>query len=196
MANNIKAENKKTEAKAESTKAATAEKEADAEDAVEEINTDELFKRRESVDLTPKNAWFSASEGGLVSLKVINAEGEEEFFERVVIRRSFPVTAPDEFLSVREPDTRKKGRGAEIGMIRDIKIFDAATEAATGITLMPASFHRGIYLVGIPAPVVTTATFSSATIFATSSTWGLISMIFTPKGLSVSSLATWICSLR
>ncbi len=129
MANNIKAENKKTEAKAESTKAATAEKEADAEDAVEEINTDELFKRRESIDLTPKNAWFSSSEGGLVSVKIINAEGEEEFFERVVIRRSFPVTAPDEFLSVREPDTRKKGRGAEIGMIRDIKIFDAATES-------------------------------------------------------------------
>ena len=77
--------------------------------------------------MTPENSWFSASEGGLISLKIINAEGEEEFFERVVIRRSFPVTSPDEFLSVREPDTRAKGRGSEIGMIRDIHIFDKKT---------------------------------------------------------------------
>lgn len=128
MAKNIKEENKKTAAKAENAKADTAAKESDAEET-EEINTDELFKRRQSIDLTPKNAWFSTSEGGLVSLKIINAEGEEEFFERVVIRRSFPVTAPDEFLSVREPDSRKKGRGAEIGMIRNIKNFDKDTEA-------------------------------------------------------------------
>ena len=93
----------------------------------EEVNTDDLFKRRQSIDLTPENAWFTPSEGGLISLKIINAEGEEETFERVILRRSFPVSAPDEFLSVREPDSRKKGRGAEIGMIRDIKIFDQAT---------------------------------------------------------------------
>ena len=93
----------------------------------EEIDPDDLFKHRVSINLTPENAWFSPSEGGLISLKIINAEGEEEFFERVVIRRSFPVTSPDEFLSVREPDTRAKGRGAEIGMIRNIHIFDQKT---------------------------------------------------------------------
>ena len=86
-----------------------------------------MFKHRESINLTPDNAWFTPSVGGLISLKIINAEGEEEFFERVVIRRSFPVTAPDEFLSVREPDTRQKGRGSEIGMIRNIHVFDKET---------------------------------------------------------------------
>ena len=97
------------------------------EDASEEIDPDNLFKHRVSINMTPGNSWFSRSEGGLISLKIINAEGEEEFFERVVIRRSFPVTAPDEFLSVREPDTRAKGRGSEIGMIRNIRIFDQDT---------------------------------------------------------------------
>ena len=121
-------EAKKNEAaeakKEEAAEAKTAEA---AEDGDGEINADDLFKHRVSIDMTPDNSWFSASEGGLISLKIINAEGEEEFFERVVIRRSFPVTAPDEFLSVREPDTRAKGRGAEIGMIRNINIFDKAT---------------------------------------------------------------------
>ncbi len=120
----IKAENKKEEAK-KTDKAEAAEEEEDED----EVNPDELFKHRESIDLTPENAWFSASVGGLISLKIKNAEGETEEFERVVIRRSFPVTAPDEFLSVREPDTRKKGRGSEIGMIRNINIFDKETVA-------------------------------------------------------------------
>ncbi len=79
--------------------------------------------------MTPENSWFTKSVGGLISLKIVNAEGETEEFERVVIRRSFPVTAPDEFLSVREPDTRLKGRGSEIGMIRNIHIFDKETVA-------------------------------------------------------------------
>ena len=107
------------------------EKKAETADAPGdgEPNADDLFKRRPSINLTPENAWFTPSEGGLISLKIINAEGEEEFFERVVIRRSFPVTAPDEFLSVREPDTRLKGRGAEIGMIRRLGIFDKPTVA-------------------------------------------------------------------
>lgn len=121
-------EAKKNEAaeakKEEAAGAKTAEAEEDGDG---EINADDLFKHRVSIDMTPDNSWFSASEGGLISLKIINAEGEEEFFERVVIRRSFPVTAPDEFLSVREPDTRAKGRGAEIGMIRNINTFDKAT---------------------------------------------------------------------
>ncbi len=120
----IKAENKKEETK----KTDTAEA-AEEEEDEDEVNPDELFKHRESINLTPENAWFSASVGGLISLKIKNAEGETEEFERVVIRRSFPVTAPDEFLSVREPDTRKKGRGSEIGMIRNIHIFDKETVA-------------------------------------------------------------------
>lgn len=115
--------------KLEEAKAKKTDDTDDTEDTEEEVNADELFKHRESIALTPENAWFSASVGGLISLKIINAEGKEEFFERVVIRRSFPVTAPDEFLSVREPDSRKNGRGAEIGMIRNIHIFDTDTVA-------------------------------------------------------------------
>ncbi len=126
-----KDENKKAEVKAENKKAeakkADAAESTDEEEDEDEVNPDELFKHRESIALTPENAWFTASTGGLISLKIINAEGETEEFERVVIRRSFPVTAPDEFLSVREPDSRKKGRGSEIGMIRNINVFDKAT---------------------------------------------------------------------
>lgn len=98
------------------------------EPAEEEVNPDELFKRRPSIALTPENAHFTASQGGMISLTVQGEEGEE-FFERVVVLRSFPVTAPDEFLSVREPDTRQKGRGSEIGMIRYLSDFDEATRA-------------------------------------------------------------------
>ena len=57
-----------------------------------------------------------------------------------------------------------------------------ATEATTGITRMPASFHRAMYLVGLPAPVVTTGTFFSMTISMSSSTCGCSSMMLTPKG--------------
>jgi hypothetical protein len=130
------AEAKKEEsAEAKSEKAADTEKKEAADAKAEEpagaengeIDPDDLFKHRVSINMTPENSWFSSSEGGLISLKIINADGEEEFFERVVIRRSFPVTAPDEFLSVREPDTRAKGRGSEIGMIRNIHIFDQDT---------------------------------------------------------------------
>ena len=120
-----RAEAKKNEAlEAKKEEAASAE-----EENGDEVNADDLFKHRVSINMTPENSWFSPSEGGLISLKIINAEGEEETFERVVIRRSFPVTAPDEFLSVREPDTRLKGRGSEIGMIRNLNIFDKATVA-------------------------------------------------------------------
>lgn len=124
-ADNNKAEEKKLQNKAEDKKAE--EKKTESAEDAEEVNADDLFKHRESITMTPENSWFSLSAGGLISLKIINAEGNEEFFERVIIRRSFPVTAPDEFLSVREPDSRIKGRGAEIGMIRNVNIFDKDT---------------------------------------------------------------------
>lgn len=124
--NDNKKENIKAENKAENKKEEKKEETAD-EEGKEMFDPDDLFKHRQSIALTPENAWFSASVGGLISLKIINADGEEENFERVVIRRSFPVSAPDEFLSVREPDTRAKGRGSEIGMIRNVNIFDKAT---------------------------------------------------------------------
>ena len=63
--------------------------------------------------------------------------------------------------------------------------FAIATEATTGMTFTPFSFHAAMYFDGFPAPVVTTLTFSSAVSAAISSAYGLISMIFTPNGLSV-----------
>ncbi|MBE6612680.1 MAG: DUF1854 domain-containing protein [Ruminococcaceae bacterium] len=88
-----------------------------------------LENERVSIDLTMENAKFSRSGGGLISLEITNADGEKEFFERVVILRSFPVTNPSEFLSVRQPDSKKQGRGKEIGMIRRMSDFDEASQA-------------------------------------------------------------------
>jgi len=106
----------------------TPEKTEEPMEEEEEIDTDNLFKRRPSINLSPENAKFTQSRGGMISLTVQSENGEESF-ERVIVLRSFPVTAPNEFLSVREPDTRKKGRGAEIGMIRYLKDFDDETRA-------------------------------------------------------------------
>jgi len=88
-----------------------------------EENIENLFENeRKSIPLTPQNAKFTRSKGGLISLDLKNEE-KDEFFERVVIFRCFPITNPDEFLSVREPDSKKMGRGKEIGMIRYMKDF-------------------------------------------------------------------------
>lgn len=122
MPNNVKQDTKK-----ENTKAKTEEYTS------EEIEA--LFNKRESVDLSPKNARFFRSNGGLISLE-LSHEGEKdengndvenEIFERVVIIRSFPVSNPDEYISIREPSTKRRGNGAEIGMIKDIGDFDEAT---------------------------------------------------------------------
>jgi hypothetical protein len=91
-----------------------------------------LFEHRKSIPLTPENAHFSRSEGGLISLTLNTPEKGEEFFERVVIVRSFPITDPDEYISIREPDTRTRGRGDEIGLIENINSFDKDTVALLG----------------------------------------------------------------
>ena len=70
-----------------------------------------------------------------------------------------------------------------------------ATLATTQITFTPAFLSCSIYFAGFPAPVVTTAIFSSQTTSTASSIYGLMSIRFTPKGLSVSSFAFLICSL-
>ena len=88
----------------------------------------DLFQHRKSVPLTPHNAKFFRSPGGLVSMNLINADGSVEIFERVVLVRAFPITNPDEFISVREPG-RNGGSGDEIGMIEKIALFDAETVA-------------------------------------------------------------------
>lgn len=84
-------------------------------------NKDNLFENeRVSIPLTPQNSKFTRSKGGLISLELTETK---ETFERIVIFRCFPITNPDEFLSVREADSKKMGRGKEIGMIRFMKDF-------------------------------------------------------------------------
>jgi len=118
------AKDKKIEAKAEDKKTTT-DSDDDDFDAGDLI----LENERESIPLTPQNAIFTRSEGGLISLTLKHTDtGEEdEFFERVIVIRSFPITNPDEFLSVRLPESKKFGRSKEIGMIRYMNDFDEAT---------------------------------------------------------------------
>lgn len=84
----------------------------------------DIFGKRISVALTAENASFKRSSGGLISMTLKKKDGSEEFFERVVPVRAFPVTEPDSFISVREPDTKEVGKGAEIGLIESLSDFD------------------------------------------------------------------------
>ena len=86
--------------------------------------SEDLFQVRESLLLTPENATFRRSTGNLISLEVKLPSGEVETYERVVPMRAFPITDPEEFISVKEPDSKEKGKGAEIGMIRRLSDFD------------------------------------------------------------------------
>ncbi len=89
----------------------------------------DLFYKRASVDLTPKNAHFTASKGNLISLELTNEDGKKEFFERIVAIRAFPITDPNYFISIREPDGKNNKKGSEIGLIEDISVFDEETVA-------------------------------------------------------------------
>ena len=91
--------------------------------------TEDLFKTRESLSLTPDNATFCRSAGNLISLDVRTESGETEHYERVVPVRAFPITDPEEFISIKEPDSKEKGKGSEIGMVRRLSDFDGETVA-------------------------------------------------------------------
>lgn len=70
--------------------------------------------------LTPENAVFHETPGGFAAL---THEGKE--YPHVNIIRTFPFTAANEFLSVREID----GKQEEIGMIERLSDFDIPTVA-------------------------------------------------------------------
>lgn len=78
---------------------------------------DEEALKRESEEvlqirfLTSENAVFTRTEGGFLALKT----GEKEY-ERVGVYLTFPLTNPDEFISIREADEKAK----EIGIIQSI----------------------------------------------------------------------------
>ena len=125
----VKAEEKekKTEKKAEKLddQGLTAKgKENEAIEAALEAEEEEddgdliLEDTRVSVDITADNTVFRRSPSGLISLTLTHPDGKVEEFERVIAVRCFPVTNPNEFISIREADSKKKGRGKEIGMIR------------------------------------------------------------------------------
>ena len=102
----------------------------DENKVVSAVNAEEevdIFYKRPSVTLTVENARFFRSRGGLISLELKGDNGESEVFERVVAIRSFPITDPDAFISIREPDSADHEKGAEIGIIADINEFDGET---------------------------------------------------------------------
>ena len=78
---------------------------------------DEEALKRESEEvlqmrfLNSENAVFTRTEGGFLALKT----GEKEY-ERVGVYLTFPLTNPDEFISIREADEKAK----EIGIIQSI----------------------------------------------------------------------------
>jgi hypothetical protein len=102
-------------------------KEKEAQDQFNE--EDALFRSRKSVELTKENAIFKRSEGGLISLTLLHETGEREVFERIVPVRAFPISDPDDYISIREPDSKDHGKGLEIGMITHLPDLDKDTVA-------------------------------------------------------------------
>ena len=88
-----------------------------------------LFEKRVSIALHPQNAVFLRSPGGLLSMTLTKEDGSTEQFERVIPVRAFPITDPDSFICIREPDTKKKGKGEEIGMIERLADFSEQAQA-------------------------------------------------------------------
>ena len=97
-----------------------------------EVTTDLI---NEGLNLTPDNASFYPSNGGLVSLSVTHNE-KTAVFERICLVRAFPISDPDEYISVREPSSARSD-GREIGMIRRIHDFDDDT-----VTLLTKELDR------------------------------------------------------
>lgn len=65
--------------------------------------------------LTRENAVFSRTEGGFISLKY-----EEKEYSRVGVYLTFPLTMPEEYISIREADEKAK----EIGLIEKLAQLD------------------------------------------------------------------------
>ncbi len=83
---------------------------------LQEFDAEALKKETEGVLnmrlMTADNAVFTRTDGGFLSLRF-----EEKSYDRVGIYLTFPLTNPEEFISVREADEKAK----EIGMIRSLQ---------------------------------------------------------------------------
>lgn len=81
---------------------------------------DEEALKRESEELlemrflTKENAVFTRTEGGFIALKTPKRE-----YSRVGVYLTFPLTNPEEFISIREADEKAK----EIGMIEKLSLL-------------------------------------------------------------------------
>lgn len=73
-----------------------------------EKETEEMLRLRY---ITKDNGVFERTEGGFVSLKL-----EEEFYPRVQVYYSFPLTDPNSYISIREPNEKAR----EIGIIKNL----------------------------------------------------------------------------
>ncbi len=80
-----------------------------------EKETEEMLK---TFYLNKKNAEFSRTKGGFLSLKL-----EEQFYPRVNVVRMFPFREMERYLSIRTADERSK----EIGVVKDIWDVDSET---------------------------------------------------------------------
>lgn len=83
---------------------------------LQEFDEEALKKESEEVlemrFLTKENAVFTRTEGGFVALKF-----EDKNYDRVGVYLTFPLTQPEEFISIREADEKAR----EIGIIRNLK---------------------------------------------------------------------------
>ena len=83
---------------------------------LQEFDEEALKKESEEVlqmkFLTSENAAFRRTGGGFLALKF-----EDKDYERVGVYLTFPLTNPEEFISIRETDEKAK----EIGVIRSLK---------------------------------------------------------------------------
>ncbi len=96
-------------------------KEQEHQDLLNLHEFDEEALKRESEELlemrllTRENARFSRTGGGFISLKFRDKE-----YSRVGVYLTFPLTEPEEFISIREADEKAK----EIGLIEKLSDLD------------------------------------------------------------------------
>ena len=90
-------------------------------DLLDRPEFDEETLKKESEELlqmhflTSENARFSRTEGGFVALKTNDKE-----YARIGIYLTFPLTNPEEYISIREADEKAK----EIGMIENLSLLN------------------------------------------------------------------------
>lgn len=67
--------------------------------------------------LNQDNAVFARTEGGFASLDYTDKEGKVWHYDRVGVYRTFPMSNPDIFISIRESDEKAR----EIAVVKDLK---------------------------------------------------------------------------